>query len=103
MPYSRKNLQALEAILYIALDHSIHPINGKQLAERQNLPPRCLERILQKCVHQGILRSIRGPRGGYVLAREKRRITLGEIFRVLSEEEKEEGEALTPLAQEILQ
>jgi Rrf2 family protein len=39
--------------------------------------------VLQQLVHNGILAGQRGPRGGYRLARERRRITVGEIIRVV--------------------
>jgi Rrf2 family transcriptional regulator, iron-sulfur cluster assembly transcription factor len=46
------------------------------------LPPRHLETLLQGLVHAKILKGVRGPRGGYELARERRRITVGEIVRI---------------------
>jgi Rrf2 family iron-sulfur cluster assembly transcriptional regulator len=46
-----------------------------------NCPPRHLETLLQALVHAKILQGVRGPRGGYELARERRRITVGEIVR----------------------
>ena len=54
----------------------------KTLAARHNLPPRHLEPMLQALVRAGILKGVRGPRGGYELARERRRITAGDIVRV---------------------
>ena len=45
------------------------------------MPPRHLETLLQGLVHAKILKGVRGPRGGYELARERRRISLGEIVR----------------------
>jgi len=45
------------------------------------LPPRHLETLLQGLVHAKILKGVRGPRGGYELARERRRISVGEIVR----------------------
>jgi Rrf2 family transcriptional regulator, iron-sulfur cluster assembly transcription factor len=51
------------------------------LAARHRLPPRHLETLLQGLVHARILSGVRGPHGGYVLARERRRITVGEIVR----------------------
>ncbi len=105
MPFSRKIVHAIEAVLYVALYHTTHPISGRALADHQNLPPRYLEHILQDLVHHGILRSIRGPRGGYLLAKERRRITVGEIVDILSQsdEEKDTKSAiLTPLADAIV-
>src|SRR5262249_26304801 len=45
------------------------------------LGPRHLESELQALVREGILKAIRGPHGGYVLAREQRRITAADILR----------------------
>ena len=57
------------------------PVAAKALAARHNLPPRYLETVLQALVRHGILKGVRGPRGGYELARERRRITAGDIVR----------------------
>src|SRR5579864_5284392 len=48
---------------------------------RHKLPARHLETLLQGLVHAKILKGVRGPRGGYELARERRRITVSEIVR----------------------
>ena len=56
-------------------------LRPRSLAARQKLPPRHLETLLQGFVHAKILKGVRGPRGGYELARERRRITIGEIVR----------------------
>lgn len=84
---SRKLFYAVEAVLYIAYNATTKPISSKEIAEQQGLPPRYLEQIMQRLVHTGILRGVRGPHGGYLLARERRRITVGDICEVLMEEE----------------
>jgi Rrf2 family iron-sulfur cluster assembly transcriptional regulator len=48
---------------------------------RHDLPPRHLEPVLQALVRQGILKGVRGPRGGYELARDRDRITADDILR----------------------
>ena len=50
-------------------------------------------------VRAGILRSLRGPAGGYELARERRRICVGEIVRVALGVDEETGSAPSPLDQ----
>jgi Rrf2 family protein len=57
------------------------PISAKTLAARHDLPPRHLESVLQGLVREGILKGIRGPRGGYELAREPRGVTANDILR----------------------
>ncbi len=58
-----------------------HPISAKTLAARHGLPPRHLEPVLQALVRCGILKGVRGPRGGYELARERKRVTANDILR----------------------
>ena len=74
----RKSLLAIAAVTDIALRG---PVSGKALTKNLRLPPRHLEPVLQALVREGILKAVRGPHGGYVLAREQRRITANDILR----------------------
>ncbi|MCP8938592.1 Rrf2 family transcriptional regulator [Alsobacter sp. SYSU M60028] len=78
---SRRSLLAIAAVVDIALHARPAPVAAKNLASRHNLPPRHLETMLQALVRAGILKGVRGPRGGYEIARERRRITAGDIVR----------------------
>ena len=78
---SRRSLLAIAAVVDIALHSRASPVAAKALAARHKLPPRHLETVLQGLVHAKILKGVRGPRGGYELARERRRISVGEIVR----------------------
>jgi len=60
-------------------------VRSGDISRRQGIPRRYLEQVLQHLVHKGILTGQRGPRGGYRLARERRRITVGEIVRAVRE------------------
>jgi Rrf2 family protein len=91
---SKKSLLALEAVVDIAYNARPEPVQSKEITERQGIPQRYLEQVMQQLVRAGILRGVRGPRGGYRLARERRRITAGEIVRVVSELEQKEEQAL---------
>jgi Rrf2 family protein len=77
----RKGILAIAAVIDVALHGAQRPVSAKALAERHGLPPRHLEPVLQALVREGILKGIRGPRGGYELARDRRRITADEILR----------------------
>lgn len=79
----RKLLYAVEAVLDIAYNAGTQPVQSKDITSRQGIPRRYLEQVLQQLVRAGILSGVRGPRGGYLLARERRRITLGDITRVI--------------------
>jgi Rrf2 family transcriptional regulator, iron-sulfur cluster assembly transcription factor len=79
----RKGLLAIAAVIDVALHARGQPVAAKALASRHRLPPRHLEPVLQALVRQGVLKGVRGPRGGYELAREPRRITAQDILRAI--------------------
>jgi Rrf2 family protein len=83
----RKGILAIAAVIDIALNARGRPVAAKALASRHHLPPRHLEPVLQALVRHGILKGIRGPRGGYELAREQHRITADDILRAAGAEE----------------
>jgi Rrf2 family iron-sulfur cluster assembly transcriptional regulator len=79
----RKGLLAIAAVIDVALHARGQPVAAKALASRHRLPPRHLEPVLQALVRQGVLKGVRGPRGGYELAREARRITAHDILQAV--------------------
>ncbi len=87
---SKKMLFAIEAVADIAYHAAGQPVQSRDITERQGIPRRYLEQALQHLVRADILTGIRGPRGGYNLARERRRITVGEIVRVVRKMESSE-------------
>jgi len=84
---SKRVFYAIEAVLYIAYNGVSERVSSKEISGKQGMPPRYLEQMMQKLVHAGVLRGIRGPNGGYLLAREKRRITLADIAKAIGEDE----------------
>lgn len=78
----RKGILAIAAVLDIAMHSRGRPVAAKSLADRHHLPPRHLEPVLQALVREGILRGVRGPRGGYELAREESDIGADEILNI---------------------
>lgn len=80
---SRKTLFAIEAVLDIAYHAGAGPVQSAEITRRQGIPKRYLERALQELVRAGVLIGVRGPRGGYRLARERRRVSVGEIVRIV--------------------
>jgi len=81
---SRKGVLAIAAVIDVAINAQDRPVSAKALAARHKLPPRHLEPVLQALVRDGILRGIRGPHGGYELAREHKEITAEDILRAAS-------------------
>ena len=80
---SKKTLFAIEAVLDIAYHAGPEPVQSREITRRQGIPRRYLEPALQHLVRQGILIGVRGPRGGYRLARERRRISVGDVVRAV--------------------
>src|SRR5215831_868433 len=76
-----KNVFAIAAVIDIALNARDRPVAAKAMAARHGLAPRHLEPVLQALVREGILKGLRGPRGGYILAGDPRRITAADILR----------------------
>lgn len=84
MLLSNKAVSALEAILDIACNARPDPVRSSEIAERIGRPQRYLEKAMQQLASAGILKGVRGPKGGYMLARERRRIPVGEILRIVA-------------------
>ena len=100
---SRKGLLAIGAVVDIALYSKAGPVSARALADRHKLPPRHLEPVLQALVRHGILKGIRGPRGGYELARERRRISAGEVVRAADQGAESNGSLpQSPLIEEVV-
>lgn len=81
----RRGLLAISSVLDIALGAKERPTSARALAERYHLAPRHLEPVLQKLVHVGILKGIRGPRGGYEMGRAPAEVTLDDILKAAIE------------------
>lgn len=84
---------AIAAVVDVAMHARPSPVAAKALAARHSLPPRHLESLLQSLVRGDILKGVRGPRGGYELARERRRISVAEIVRAAISNGGEEDES----------
>ncbi len=102
MMLPKKLFYAVEAVLYLAHNAGQGPISSRDIAQRQGLPPRYLEQLMQRLVRAHVLRGVRGPHGGYLLARERRRITVGDICEVLADDKDDEDAAGTPLGAKVV-
>ncbi|MBN9487314.1 MAG: Rrf2 family transcriptional regulator [Alphaproteobacteria bacterium] len=103
---SKKTMFAIEAVLDVACQAGDQPVRSGDITERQRIPKRYLEQVLQHLVRAGILAGKRGPRGGYRLGRDKALITLGEVVRVVrtleAESEPVDPSVGSPLAHEVV-
>lgn len=81
MRISTKGRYAVRLLLDIAMNDMAEPVRLKDTAERQNISMKYLEQIISILVRAGIVKSIRGPQGGYRLVREPKDYTVGMILR----------------------
>jgi Rrf2 family transcriptional regulator, iron-sulfur cluster assembly transcription factor len=102
MLLDRRSVLALAAVVDIAIHARPQPVAAKQLAGRLDLPPRHLETLLQTLVRAEILKGVRGPRGGYELARERRRITAAEIVRAIQSEDDDDLKPETAFVETVI-
>ena len=82
MKISTKGRYALRLMLDIALDHSGEPVRIKDIAARQEISEKYLEQVISVLNKAGLVRSIRGSQGGYLLTKEVDKYTAGMILRV---------------------
>jgi Rrf2 family iron-sulfur cluster assembly transcriptional regulator len=101
---SRKGILAIAAVIDVAINARSRPVSAKALAARHRLPPRHLEPVLQALVRAGILRGMRGPHGGYEVAREHRRISADDILRAANSVDDSEDPPLpnSPLVNDVV-
>ncbi|MCE3231988.1 MAG: Rrf2 family transcriptional regulator [Rickettsiaceae bacterium] len=85
---------ALEVVVFIALNSGAKPVSSKEVCAAQNVQARHLEPVMQVLVHNGILRGTKGPKGGYTLAKEKRKITVGQLLRIFTNKDEESFDTL---------
>ncbi|MBI3596170.1 MAG: Rrf2 family transcriptional regulator [Nitrospirae bacterium] len=74
-------LMAISHIAYCEDDQKI--VNTKRIAEEYSIPVELLAKILQKMAKGGLITSLNGPKGGYVLARPPRDITVGQVVNAI--------------------
>ncbi|MFC4804591.1 RrF2 family transcriptional regulator [Filifactor villosus] len=84
MKLSTKGRYGLKAMFDIATIYERQePISLKQIAEKNHLSEQYLEQIFSVLKKSGLVKSIRGAQGGYMLGRQPSEITVGDIIRVL--------------------
>jgi Rrf2 family protein len=80
---STKGQYGVRAMYEIARGYSSGPVTIKRISERQNVSVSYLEQILNKLRKAGIIQSVRGPGGGYILARSPEEVSIGAILKEL--------------------
>jgi len=85
MILSTKGRYAVMAIVDLALHQKNAPVRVASIAERQEIPLAYLEQIFARLKRGGLVKSVRGPGGGYVLAKPSGLITVAEIVAAAEE------------------
>lgn len=83
MSVSSKCYYALRAMYVLAERHGTDPMKIAEIAEKEQIPVRFLEVILNQLKGGGFVQSRRGSEGGYRLARPAEQVTVGEIMRFI--------------------
>ena len=83
MKLSTRSTYGMRALVELALASGQAPVSAALIAKRQILSVAYLEQLLHRLKKEGVVRSVRGPRGGYILAKAPQHITMGEVVRVL--------------------
>ena len=83
MKLSTKGRYGLKAMLDLAVNSGDGQVSLKSIAERQEISENYLEQIFAVLKKEGLVKSIRGSQGGYVLSQEAAKITAGDILRAL--------------------
>ncbi|MCL2772091.1 MAG: Rrf2 family transcriptional regulator [Oscillospiraceae bacterium] len=83
MKISTKGRYALRMMVEIAEHEANEWVTIKEISERQGISIKYLEQIVTNLTRAGLLRSERGPQGGYMLTKTPEQYTAGEILRVI--------------------
>ena len=90
MKLTTRGHYSVKALLDLSLRQEFGPTSVKAIAHRQDLPAPYLEKLLIEMRRAGLVNSVRGTQGGYQLAREPAKISLGQILEAV-------GETIEPL------
>lgn len=83
MRLSTKGRYGVKAMFDLAQHNGEGPVSLKNVAERQGISEHYLEQLISGLRKAGLVKSVRGAQGGYTLAKEPAKITVGDIIRVL--------------------
>lgn len=83
MKLSTKSTYGLRAMLNVAVNESPQAVSTADIAKKEGIPVAYLEQLLNRLRRNGLIESIRGPKGGYVLSKRASDITVADIVRTL--------------------
>lgn len=83
MKLSTKGRYGLKAMFYLSVHSENGPVPLKNIAKNQNISEQYLEQLFSTLRKKGLVKSVRGSQGGYLLSKEPREITIGDILIAL--------------------
>jgi Rrf2 family transcriptional regulator, cysteine metabolism repressor len=83
MKLSTRSRYGVRALLELAINYSKGPLQIKTIADREKISNKYLEQIVAVLKTSGLVLSVRGPKGGYILAKPPEEIKLSDVFVVL--------------------
>ena len=83
MKISTKGRYGLRALIDLAQYSEIEPVSISSIATRQGISERYLEQLMTLLKKAGLIKSIRGAGGGYVLAKDMSEVSVGDVLRAL--------------------
>ncbi|WDV44133.1 Rrf2 family transcriptional regulator [Clostridiaceae bacterium M8S5] len=86
MKLSTKGRYGLKAMFELALYYGKGPLSIKDIADKQDLSENYLEQLISTLKKRGLVKSIRGAQGGYLLTKPPKEITVGVVIRALEGE-----------------
>ena len=85
MKFSTRTLYGLKAVLVLANRYGEGSLSVSQIAKKEGISIAYLEQILNGLKKKGLVKSVRGPQGGYVLAKKPADVSLHQLFYTLEE------------------
>jgi Rrf2 family iron-sulfur cluster assembly transcriptional regulator len=85
MRLTTKGRYGVRAVLNLAMQNQRHPVSISQISKEEDLSPEFLEQIFFKLKKAGLIRSIRGPKGGFVLKWKPSEVTIKSILDAVGE------------------
>ena len=82
MKLSTRSRYGARILVDIARNYEKGPVQVGEIAKRQNISVKYLEQLIRPLRTEKLISSIRGPKGGYIMARKPEEISLGEILRI---------------------
>jgi Rrf2 family transcriptional regulator, cysteine metabolism repressor len=99
LKFSTRTLYGLKAILVLAQRYGEGSMSVSQIAKKEGISIPYLEQILNGLKKRGLVKSVRGPQGGYVLAQKPGELSLESLFYALEPKKAVDGAGSAPMAE----